>query len=105
MVKGRRYVPSVKITEEDIQLARGFVLQWALKIKPYYERKSTPELLEIYEEQAYQHAIMCVGKRDDVEMLAVRGTLLERGFEEILKWIDEKAALKLVKMRREHKIE
>jgi hypothetical protein len=93
MVKRGRYVPSVKITEEDIQLARGLVLQWALKIKPYYERKSTPELLEIYERQAYEHAVMSVGKRDDVEMLAVRGTLIERGFEEILKGIDEKAAL------------
>jgi len=93
MVKGRRYVPSVKITDEMIELARGAVLQFALKIKSHYERKSTPELLEIYGEQAYKHAVMSVGKRDDVEMLAVRGTLLERGFEEILKGIDEKAAL------------
>jgi hypothetical protein len=86
-------IPSVSITEEDIQLARGLVLQWALKIKPHYERKSTPELLEIYERQAYEHAIMSVGKRDDIEITAVRGVLFERGFEEILNWIDEKAAL------------
>lgn len=93
VIKRRRYVPSVKITEEDIQLALGLVLQWALKIKPYYEKKSTPELLKIYERQAYKHAVMSVGKRDDAEMLAVSGTLLERGFEETLNWIDEKAAL------------
>lgn len=93
MVKRGRYVPSVRITEEDRQLARGLVLQWALKIKPHYEEKSTPELLKIYERQAYKHALLSLGKLDDVEMAAVRGILFDRGFEETLNRIDEKAAL------------
>lgn len=69
------------------------LLQGALKMKPHYERKSTPELLEIYRHQVYNHLFMSVGKRDDVEALAVQCILLERGFEGILKKIEEKASL------------
>jgi len=81
---------TLAVTEKDLQLPGLIVKLGALTVKTRYEKKSTPELLKLYEKLEWAYAFCAVSVRDDLERAAVQITLLERGQGEAVKRIEDK---------------
>jgi hypothetical protein len=90
VVNGRKII-EMGITEEDFKLAEEMVMQGVRNAKPSYEKKTTKELLKIFEMQAHAHEYMCVSAFDDVEYATVEEILLARGLTEEVEKIQREA--------------
>jgi len=86
-----KLVIKVEITKEMIEKAKRLVMQGATILKPEYTKKTTEELLRIFEQQAHLHSYGSVSGRDDVEFETIRQILVERGKTEYINGILDEA--------------